>query len=237
MPGRLFLIPTVISDSPVQSQIPDEVLQITRNLQYFVVEELRTARRYLSKINVLAPIHTLTFYELNEHTPLAHLDAMLEPLRNGHDLGLISEAGIPAVADPGAALVALAHQLGVRVVPLVGPSSIVLTLMASGLNGQNFAFVGYLPVKADERKQRLKHLEQRARLEQQTQIFIEAPYRNQRLLADILATCNHNTLLTIGCEITSQNQFVVTKTIGMWKQHQLPDLNRRNTVFAILAAR
>ena len=235
MNGCLYLIPTTIGTPETESVIPGSVVEITRDLKFFVVEELRTARRYLSKIGVHSPIDEITFFELNEHTQMQAIEPMLAPLLAGNNVGLISEAGVPAVADPGALLVAAAHVRGIKVVPLVGPNSILLTLMASGLNGQCFAFVGYLPIKPDERKKRLRQLEQRSHTEQQTQIFIEAPYRNAKFFADILSACADETFLTIGRELTTTDELVQTKKIREWKQCSMPDINKKNTVFAIWA--
>lgn len=234
MNGNLYLIPTTIGTLETDSVIPSRVLEITKSLKFFVVEELRTSRRYLSKIGVNTPIDSIEFYELNEHTAPVEVDKMLSPMLNGNDMGLISEAGVPAVADPGSLLVAAAHRKGIKVIPLVGPNSILLTLMASGLNGQNFAFVGYLPIKPEERKKRIKHLEQRSRTENQTQLFIEAPYRNTSMFKDLLLTCSDETLLTIGCELTTPEELILTKKIKDWKKSPIPDINKKNTVFAFL---
>jgi len=233
--GKLYLIPTPISSGEPEYVLPQHVMDITRHLTYFVVEELRTARRYLARIKVEKPIDELTFFLLNEHSQPEEIEGMLTPLLQGNDVGLMSEAGVPAIADPGAMLVAAAHRKGIQVVPLVGPSSILLTLMASGLNGQNFAFVGYLPVKPDERRKRIKLLEQRSRAEGQTQLFIEAPYRNIQLLKDLISVCNEQTTITIATEVTSTDELIVTKTVREWKKLPLPDINKKNTVFALLA--
>lgn len=233
MSGKLYLLPTPISESSIELVMPTGVIQRTRALSYFVVEELRTARRYLSFIKVGKPIDELTFFVLNEHTSEREIETMLAPLMSGHDVGLMSEAGVPAIADPGSLLVAAAHRKGIVVIPMVGPSSILLGLMASGLNGQNFAFVGYLPVKPDERRRRIRQLEQRSRTEGQTQIFIEAPYRNIQLFRDLLQVCSEQTLLTIAVEVTSANEQIVTKTVKEWKQLPLPDINKKNTAFLL----
>lgn len=232
--GKLYLIPTPISESDPEDVLPQSVIDITRHLNFFVVEELRTARRYLSHIKVDRPIDELTFFLLNEHSQPEDVEKVLIPLLSGSDMGLMSEAGVPAVADPGAILVAAAHRKGIRVVPLVGPSSILLTIMASGLNGQNFAFVGYLPVKPEERRRRIKQLEQRSRAEGQTQLFIEAPYRNLQLFKELVNVCNDQTVITIAVEVTSANEMVVTKTVREWKNLPLPDINKKNTVFVLL---
>lgn len=233
--GKLYLLPTPISQGEPEYVLPQRVIDITRHLSFFVVEELRTARRYLSRIKVEKPIDELTFFQLNEHSKPEAIEAMLKPLLKGYDVGLMSEAGVPAIADPGAMLVAAAHCRGIHVIPLIGPSSILLTLMASGLNGQNFAFVGYLPVKPDERRKRIKLLEQRSRAEGQTQLFIEAPYRNIQLLKDLIRVCNEQTTITIASELTSSDEFIVTKKVKEWKNFPLPNINKKNTVFALQA--
>ncbi|MGE0078181.1 MAG: SAM-dependent methyltransferase [Bacteroidales bacterium] len=234
MNGKLYLIPTTIGTTETDWVIPTNVIEVTKNLKHFVVEELRTSRRYLSRIGVLTPIDSIEFFELNEHTSPSDVDKMLTPILNGNDLGLLSEAGVPAVADPGSLLVAAAHRKGIKIIPLTGPNSIILTLMGSGLNGQNFSFVGYLPVKPEERKRRIKQLEQRSRTENQTQIFIEAPYRNASLFKDLLLICSDETLLTIGCELTTPEEMVITRKIKDWKKTPIPDINKKNTVFAFL---
>jgi 16S rRNA (cytidine1402-2'-O)-methyltransferase len=194
-----------------------------------VVENTRSARRFLSKLKLSHPIDSLVFTELNEHTPVAEVSHLLAPLLQGFDVGVISEAGVPAVADPGAALVSAAHERGIRVVPLVGPSSILLALMASGFNGQSFAFSGYLPIKSDERLRSLKRLE-RLSAEGQTQIFMEAPYRNNKLLADIINACNPHTKLCIAADITLESELIATKALSEWKKGT-PDLNKRPCIF------
>lgn len=235
MTGTLYLIPTPIGGPKPEEVIPAEVLAITRKLEHFVVEELRTARRYLSSIGVERPIAELHLSELNEHTPPETVEELLAPLLAGQNVGLMSEAGLPAVADPGALLVAAAHRHGVAVQPLVGPSSLMLTLMASGLNGQCFAFVGYLPVKPEERKRAIRQLEQRSRSEGQTQLFIEAPYRNAKLFDDLVHHCADSTLITIGCDLTLPDGFVRTLSAAQWRKQNAPSINKRNTVFALLA--
>ena len=235
MAGTSYLIPTTIGSDSWETVIPPAVIEQTRSLKHFVVEDIRTTRRYLSKIGVLTPIDQIDFQLLNEHTLQAEVEMLLNPLLEGIDVGLLSEAGLPAIADPGSKLVAIAHRKGIMVVPLTGPSSIFLTLMASGLNGQNFAFVGYLPIKSDERKKRIKQLELRSKQEGQTQLFIEAPYRNLHLFQDILKECNSETLLTLGVEMTTSSEFIATKKIREWKSSMLPDINKKNCVFCFLA--
>jgi 16S rRNA (cytidine1402-2'-O)-methyltransferase len=234
MSGKIYLIPTTLGSDDWESVIPPKVIEITRSLRHFVVEDIRTARRYLARIKATTPIDSIEFYTLNEHTGTQEVERLLEPLLNEYDVGIISEAGVPVVADPGANLVRLAHSHGIEVIPLTGPSSVILALMASGLNGQNFAFLGYLPVKPDERRRRLRHIEQVSRNEKQTQIFIEAPYRNNQLLRDIIATCSDETHLTVACELTTQHEFVRTKRIGDWKRTPIPDINKKNVCFCLL---
>ena len=234
MTGTLYLIPTTIGSDTWESVIPPMVISKTRSLKHFIVEDIRTTRRYLSKIGVETPIEQLNFQLLNEHTQQVEVEQLIQPLLHGQDVGLLSESGLPAIADPGSFVVALANRMGIKVVPLTGPSSIFLTLMASGLNGQNFAFVGYIPVKSDERRHRIKQLELRSRQEKQTQIFIEAPYRNLHVFEDILKECNSETRLTIGMELTTPNEYIATKKIWEWKNSTLPDINKKNCVFCFL---
>lgn len=233
MQGKLYLIPTPIGDeTPVYDVLPLRNREVIRSLDYFVVENTRTARRFLSRAGVDKPIDTLRFAELNEHTAPAEVEALLAPVLTGEDAGLMSEAGVPGVADPGAELVALAHRHGVEVVPLVGPSSLLLALMASGLNGQSFAFNGYLPVKQPERNRAIRHFEQRARQERQSQLFIEAPYRNLKLFEDFLSACSAETRLTVAADLLEPDQFIRTATIREWKG-KTPDIQKRPTIFII----
>jgi len=231
--GTLYLLPTTLGGESITDVIPDFVLAQTKQLTHFVVEDVRTARRYLSGLGMPLPIEKLHFEELNEHTLFQEVPKLLSPLLNGISVGLISEAGVPAMADPGANLVALAHTKGVRVVPLTGPSSIILALMGSGLNGQNFAFVGYLPIKPDDRVRRLKQLEQRSKDENQAQFFIETPYRNNKLFESLLSSLNTQTLLHVSTDLTMQTEFVCTKSIGEWRKNKMPDLHKRPSIFGI----
>ena len=229
----LYLTPTLLSENTIHQVLPAYVLDIIFHLRQFVVEDIRTARRFLIKAGHPNPIEKLKFNILNEHTTIEELHSLITFLK-AEDTGLISEAGVPAVADPGASIVRLAHDNDIRVVPLVGPSSILMALMASGLNGQSFTFVGYLPVKQIERQKRLSELERTSVKEKQTQIFIETPYRNMKLLDDILQCCKKTTLLTIASNITSANEYIKTQTIQQWKK-QLPVLNKIPTVFLLQA--
>ena len=230
--ANLYLIPTTLGETPVEKVLPVEILRVVSQLRYFVVENTRTARRHLKKMVPEIVIDELDFKELNEHTQPIELDQMLEPLRQGHDLGILSEAGCPGVADPGADLVRIAHEKGFRVLPLVGPSSILLSLMASGMNGQNFAFIGYLPVKPAERATAIREIEKTSGRDKQTQIFIEAPYRNTKLLDDLLSLCNGQTRLCIAVDLTLESEFVVTKTIAAWKR-AVPDINKHPAIFLL----
>lgn len=232
MKGTLYLIPSPIGDTAIESIIPKGTLDILLNLKHFVVEELRTVRRYLSKAGLRGNIESLELYLLNEHTKDQEIESYISILLSGVSMGMISEAGLPAVADPGAKLVALAHKNNINVVPLVGPSSLMLALMASGKNGQNFAFVGYLPIKAEERKSKIKELEKLSLRTGQSQIIIETPYRNDALLADFLQICSGDTLLTLATNITTQDSFIKTRTIVQWKRNK-PELNKKPTVFIL----
>lgn len=230
--GKLFLIPATLGGADIEEVIPKGTLNEIVKLKSFIVEELRSARRYLSLCGLKGQIDKLEMYELNEHTPVEMISSMIKPLLDGEDMGLISEAGLPAVADPGSMLVELCHKEGIEVIPLTGPSSIFLALMASGKNGQNFSFVGYLPAKNELRKAKIKDLERVANTKGQSQIFIETPYRNNSLLKDLLDILNSSTKLTIACNITMEGGFVVTKNVSQWKK-MVPDLNKKPTVFII----
>lgn len=235
--GRLFLIPSPLGENDPKEVIPEGVLSMLPKLDTYVVEATRTARRYLSAAGLKGHIQELDFHELNEHTKPDEVRALLSLLDNGKDVGLITEAGLPAVADPGAQLVSLCHKEGIEVVPCSGPSSLMLALMASGLNGQSFAFSGYIPAKTDERRQALKSLEKRSFSERQTQIFIETPYRNESLFADILSTCQNSTELCIAANITMPDAFIRTKTIAEWKKFtsgKSEVIGKRPCVFLIL---
>ena len=204
------------------------------SLDYFIVENVRSARRFLSKAKIARRIDDLEFVELNEHTVAGQaIEAMIKPIMEGRSAGVISEAGVPGVADPGALVVEAAHRKGIRVVPLVGPSSILLALMASGLNGQSFAFNGYLPVKPPERAKALKALERKAVVEHQSQIFIEAPYRNVKLAEQILTVCGAECRLTIACDITSPDEVIQTFKVAEWRRRGVPDIAKRPTIFII----
>ena len=232
--GKLYLIPSPLGENDPEEVIPMPVLNALAGFKTFVVEEVRTARRYLSRAGLKGRIWELEFHELNEHTDGATIEGYLKLFENGNNVALISEAGLPAVADPGAQLVALAHSHDIEVVPAVGPSSLMLALMASGLNGQSFAFCGYIPAKTDERRSRLRTLEKVSGQLKQTQILIETPYRNDSLFADILATCSPSTRVCVAANITMPDAFIKTKKVSAWKKEQLT-IGKRPCVFLILA--
>lgn len=231
----LYLIPTQLSDVPLDRVLPAHNIDVVRELRYFVVESLRSARRFLKKCDRDIDIDSLTFNELNEHTDLkntAAIEALLDPIGRGEAVGVISDAGCPAVADPGADLVAIAQRKGFKAFPLVGPSSILMSLMASGFNGQSFAFLGYLPVDAQARQAKLKEMTRRIERERQTQIFIEAPYRNNQLIADLAAHLPAGMRLCVASDITGDGQSIITRTIGQWKQAQY-DYHKVPTIFLL----
>ena len=230
--GNLYLIPTTLGESDTARVIPSEVSEIVKGISYFIVENIRTARRYLRKMDPTLNIDDLTFFELNQHTDSQVTTAYLNPILEGFDVGIISEAGCPGIADPGAEVVKQAHLKQIRVIPLVGPSSILLSLMASGMNGQNFAFIGYIPVKPAERVKAIREIERRSGVEKQTQIFIEAPYRNTQLINDLINTLNDQTRLCIACDITLDTEYIKTQTVAQWKKG-VPDLNKRPAIFLI----
>jgi len=235
MAGTLYLIPVPLGPTAPQESLPANVLATIHPLTHFVVEQAKTARAFLKAAGTALPLQELQLEELNEHTRDAELDRLLAPLRAGHDVGLLSEAGCPAVADPGANLVALAQKENIRVVPLIGPSSLLLALMASGLNGQRFAFQGYLPAKEAERSKVLHELESESRKRQQTQLFIETPYRNRAMFDAILQTCQPGTRLSVATDLTLPGETVLTRSIQQWKKQTPPEIERRPTVFLLLA--
>ena len=230
--GILYLIPNTLGQSNIDNVLPSYNISVAKNLRHFIVENVRSARRFLKMLDRDIVIDDLSFYELNRHTPPDRIAELLLPIYEGHSMGIISEAGCPAIADPGADVVAIAQRKNIRVVPLVGASSIILSLMASGFNGQSFALVGYLPIDKKARIQRLKQLESRASSERQTQIFIETPYRNNQLVQDMVATLKPDTLLCIASELTTDTESVKTLPIAEWAKQQI-DINKRNTIFLI----
>ena len=232
--GKLYLIPTPLGEGDPADVLPAPVLELLPTLDRFVVEETRTARRFLSQAGLKGHIAELEFHELNEHTNPAQVEAFLPLFADGHDVGLLSEAGLPAVADPGALLVALCHRNGIQVVPLVGPSSLMLALMASGLNGQSFAFAGYIPAKTEERRAALRNLEKRSSQYRQTQILIETPYRNDSLFADMLQCLGGNTRLCVAANLTCPDQYIRTRKVCEWKTDPVT-IGKRPCVFVILS--
>jgi len=235
MKGTLYLLPCPVSDETgVWDVLPAANRAVMDSLDYFIVENTRSARRFLSKAGIARPIDTLEFRELNEHTaPGAEIESLIAPILQGRSAGVISEAGVPAVADPGTLVVEACHRHDIRVVPLVGPSSIILAVMASGLNGQSFAFNGYLPVKPPERTKAIRFFERRARTEGQSQLFIEAPYRNAKLLEQLLLTLAPETPLGIAIDLTAPNAFVRTHRVSEWRRRELPETNKRPAIFII----
>ena len=232
--GKLYLIPTPLGDNEPAEVLPAGVIERACSLRVFVVEEIRTARRFLSRYGLRGHIAELEFHELNEHSSAADVEALGSLFDRGEDVGLLSEAGLPAVADPGAELVALCHRRGVEVVPLVGPSSLMLALMASGLNGQSFAFCGYVPAKPEERRNALRALEKQSAAARRSQIIIETPYRNDALLADMLQTLSPRTRICVAADITLPTQFIRTDSVDGWRSH-VPAIGKRPCVFIILA--
>ena len=231
--GKLYLIPSPLGDNDPAEVIPGPTLELLKRISTYVVEEARTVRRYLSRAGLKGRIEELRMVELNEHSTSEEVEAMLSLFDDGCDVGLISEAGLPAVADPGAALVELCHRKGIEVVPQVGPSSLMLALMGSGLNGQSFAFRGYLPAKTDERRTAIREVERISGSLHQTQIFIETPYRNDSLLADLLQCLNTSTRLCIAADLTLESQTILSKSVGEWKKSGFT-VGKRPCVFLIL---
>ncbi|MYM33385.1 SAM-dependent methyltransferase [Duganella sp. FT94W] len=239
MTGTLYLIPNTLGETEALANVlPEQVQRLTAQLDYFVAENAKTARAFLKLVGaqhpLCKPMQDITIAELNVNTPAAALSALLAPLLAGQDGGLVSEAGVPAVADPGADLVRLAHQHKIPVRPLVGPSSLLLAVMASGLNGQSFAFNGYLPTDAAQRVSRLKDLEQRSRKEKQTQLFIETPYRNAALLEALVTTCAPGTLICVATDLSLPSETIRTMTAAQWKTTAAPDFHKKPTVFLLL---
>ncbi len=230
--ASLYLIPITLGETELSPVLPADNSTIILSLKYFIVENIRTARRFLKQVDRSMNIDELTFFELNKHTDIKAIGEYLKPLTDGHSVGIMSEAGCPGIADPGAEVVRLAHQKDLHIVPLVGPSSILLAMMASGMNGQNFAFNGYLPIKKNEKQQHLKMLEGRIFKENQSQVFIEAPYRNLQLLDDLIHCCAENTKLCIACNITCADEYIKTKTITQWKKG-IPDIQKKPAIFIL----
>lgn len=232
MKPAIYLIPVTLGDTEIEKVLPISNSEIIVQIKYFIVENIRSARRFLKKVNSEINIDSLTFFELNKHTKLEQIEEYLEPIGQGYSIGIISEAGCPAIADPGSDIVAIAQRKEYKVVPLVGPSSILLSLMASGFNGQSFSFVGYLPVDTTERSKRLKTLEQRVYNESQTQIFIETPYRNTKLVEDIIKTCSPSLKLCIAMNITCEDEYIKTLALKDWKK-RLPNMDKKTCIFLL----
>lgn len=232
MDVALYLLPVTLGDTTIESVLPAYNKEVILQIKHFIVEDVRSARRFLKKVDKNIDIDSLAFYELNKHTSPEDISGYLKPLIAGQSMGVISEAGCPAVADPGADVVAIAQRKNLKVVPLVGPSSIILSVMASGFNGQSFAFYGYLPIEPGERIKMIKHLEQRIYSENQTQLFIETPYRNNKMMEDIIRNCRPQTKLCIAANITCEGEYIKTKTVKEW-QGKLPDLSKIPCIFLL----
>ena len=232
MEVALYLIPVTLGDTAIEKVLPAHNREIILGIKHFIVEDVRSARRFLKKVERSINIDELTFYALNKHTSPEDISGYLKPLQAGESMGVISEAGCPAVADPGADVVAIAQRKNLKVVPLVGPSSIILSVMGSGFNGQSFAFHGYLPIEPSERIKRIKALEGRIYTENQTQLFIETPYRNNKMMEDIVKNCRPQTKLCIAANITCEGEYIKTRTIKEW-QGKLPDLSKIPCIFLI----
>ena len=230
MKGKLYLIPTFLSETDPENVFPGINTKILSSLDIFIVEELRTARRFLRKVGFNKPFEEVTLHLLNEHTDLSKIGNYLDEAEKGKDIGLFSEAGTPCIADPGSVIVKIAHKRDIRVVPLTGPSSIMLALMASGFNGQNFAFIGYLPIDKKEAANKIRQLEKAIYQNNQTQIFIETPYRNNRLFEILLNTCSDSTMICVASDLTSEKEFIKTLSVRDWK-YQKPDIHKIPAVF------
>ena len=230
--GNIYLIPSLLGGFNYTYCLPSDFSLILKNIRHFIVEDIRTARRFLKPGGFLDNFDDVTFYLLNKHTPPEEYSGFLKDIEEGFNVGLLSEAGCPCIADPGAMIVEIAHEKNIKVIPLVGPSSIMLALMASGFNGQNFAFLGYLPIKPNERISRIKELENNIFKNNQTQIFIETPYRNLKLFQEIIASANKNLKLCIACDLTLDAEFIITRTIADWKKFT-PDIDKRQVVFLL----
>lgn len=234
MSPALYLIPVELGDTPQERVLPAYNREVILGIRHFIVEEVRSARRFLKRVDRDINIDDLTFYPMGKHADSARFGEYLRPLEQGEPMGVISEAGCPAVADPGADLVAIAQRRGLQVVPLVGPSSMILAVMASGLNGQSFAFHGYLPIDPAERIKRLKVLELRAQQEHQTQLFIETPYRNQKLFETLCQTLRPQTRICVAAGITTEQEWIRTHTVAEWRHQQLPDLSKTPAIFLFM---
>ncbi len=231
MKGKLYLIPSALGADSVKNGIPEGIIDIINTIKYFIVENVRTARRFLISAGIKTPVDDLVFFTLNINTKAEEISGYLEPISES-DIGILSDAGVPCIADPGAEVVRIAHLRNIQVIPLVGPSSIILALMASGLNGQNFSFAGYLPIRRPERIKKIRQLEKRSYQENQSQVFIETPYRNNQIFRDIIYSCSPETFICVATNITLADEKIRTLTAENWKK-QKPDLNKQPTVFII----
>ena len=233
--GTLYLIPTTLGKTPENNTIPEYTLNVLRELDVLMVENLKSATSFLQWVGDTVPEYEIDFYPLNKNTPEQEIHSFLKPMLNGRNAGILSEAGAPGVADPGAKLVKLAHQYQIKVVPLVGPSSILLALMASGFNGQQFSFHGYLPMDQKKRKSMIAQLEGESRRHDRTQIFMEAPYRNNELLKDVIGTCSPATRLCTATDITLPSEEIISKHISEWESMKLPNIDKRPAIFMLYA--
>lgn len=232
METALYLLPVTLGETPLESVLPRRNFEVIAGIRHFIVENVRTARRFLRQVDSQFDIDGSQFFELNKHTSPQDISGFLAPLYEGKPMGVISEAGCPAVADPGADVVAIAQRKGFKVVPLVGPSSIILSVMASGFNGQSFTFHGYLPIKPDERARKLRQLEQRIYNDNETQLFIETPYRNDKMIEDILKNCRQQTKLCIAANLTCDDEYVRTLTVREWRG-KIPEISKKPCIFLL----
>lgn len=235
MKGTLYLIPNTLGKTPENKVLPEYTLQVLRSLDALIVENIQSTVTFLNWVGDTIPEYKIEFYHLNKNTPEQEMFSFLKPLKNGRNMGVLSEAGLPAVADPGGKFIKMAHLAGIQVVPLVGPSSIFLALMASGFNGQNFAFHGYLPIEESKRKQSLVQMEGESRRHDKTQLFMEAPHRNNEMLKSILETVGEETRLCVATDLTLESERIVSKPISEWKRFPLPDIHKKPTIFVLYA--
>jgi len=234
--GRIYLIPTLIAENTFNEVLPRKTLELCNRINYYLVENARSARRFLKKLGIHQPIDSLAIETIDKHKDSSSIEKLIQPILDGVDCGIMSEAGCPGIADPGAKVVALAHKLGIKVVPMVGPSSILLAQMASGLNGQNFAFIGYLPIDKTARITTIKKIEITSKKSGQTQIFMETPYRNQGLLNDLINTCHPETYICIACEITGADEYIKTRRVKDWKKHKI-NIHKKPSLFLLFASK
>jgi 16S rRNA (cytidine1402-2'-O)-methyltransferase len=230
--GKLYLIPVTLGNDNLRQTLPEPVFEVVNNIDYYIVENIKSAAGFLKAAGIKKRLKELTFNVLNVDTKEGEITGFLEPAEDGQNIGLLSEAGVPCVADPGSLIVSLAHEKGIQVIPLTGPSSIILALMASGMNGQNFAFNGYLPIDVNERKNKLKELERKIKVDNQTQIFIEAPHRNDKLLEVLIENCGDNLKLCVAKNLTMDNELIVSKKISQWKNAKIT-LGKNPVIFLL----